>query len=229
MLLNGDGGASELYLFLLPFFAALLGGSVYSNEKTSGRLQASVIRCGRNKVLNTSMVSGFLLGGTGGVFPFIVNIVLAVIHMPHMSFIEGYPHNVSVVPQQYFMIDSWSWFYPVYTYNQVLFVLSVCALIFVMSGLFTLIAIGSSYFTNIRFIEVLIPFVLTTLWWILPEVLRTNTIPDQWSHIIFMYVANGGSDPTVIKNSVIGMVLMITGSSLLSLIMLDMERRRDVE
>lgn len=58
MLFNADGNGSGLYLFILPFLAALLGGSVYADERLSGRVRAVLPREGRSTVLRTSMLTG---------------------------------------------------------------------------------------------------------------------------------------------------------------------------
>ena len=230
MLFNHDGNGSGLYLFVLPFLAALLGGSVYANERMSGRVRALLPRDGRSTILGTSMLSGFILGGIGGVMPLAINLVLAAAAIPHLSFIDGdaVDEATGLVAQQYVLIDYTSWAYPLYRFSQPLLIAFMLALIFVISGLFATIAVGVSFFTRHRYVETVVPFVLSVLWWMLPT-LTFDMVPYDWSHNIFLYIAVGNGMPDIVaRQTYIGIALTIGGSMLFTGILWLMEQRRDV-
>lgn len=226
MLFSRDGTGSGLYLFLLPFLAALLGGSVVAAERHSGRMKELLAREGRSRVLGTSLVSGFVLGGIGGLLPLLLNIIVAAALNPHLSFIDGDIVGADgEVPNQYVLIDSSSWAYPLYKFNQPLLILVVVLMVFVISGLFADVAVASSFFTGRKYVEILIPFVISTLWWMLPT-LTNLIVPDQWSHIIFLSVA-GGASPELVSRNYVGMALSVVLPTVACLVMFLIERRRD--
>lgn len=230
MLFNADGNGSGLYLFILPFLAALLGGSVYADERLSGRVRALLPREGRSTVLRTSMLSGFLLGGIGGMLPLLLNLAGAAAVIPHLSFIDGdiVDKATGFVPQQYVLIDCTSWAYPLYRISQPLLIAVMLLLVFVISGLFATIAVGASFFTRHRHVELLVPFVLSVLWWMLPT-LTFNMVPYDWSHNIFLYIAPGNGTPEIVaQQTYIGISLTIGGSMLLTGVSWLMEQHRDV-
>lgn len=187
MLFSRDGTGSGFYLLLLPFIAALLGGSVVASERHSGRMKGLMAREGRNKILCTSMISGFLLGGIGGIAPLMLNLLVAAAANPHLSFINGVAFDSSgqVLPR-YVLIDSLSWAYPLYQSSQQLLIMVIVLMLFALSGLFSMVAVGASLFTTRRYVELLIPFVLNLLWWMLPT-LTYGLVPDEWSEINFLF------------------------------------------
>ena len=75
LLFSPDGSGTALYLFLFPFLAALVGGSVLATEKQSHRLELLEARLNYGVVERTSFCSGFLLGAFGGVLPFLTSII----------------------------------------------------------------------------------------------------------------------------------------------------------
>lgn len=114
---------------LLPCIAALVGGGLYSDEKNSGRLRMMLARTGRRDVLRSSFCAGFVLGGCGGVLPLLLNLVVAVVRQPHMSFIDGVDHIATNPYFAYYpVIRSDSWLYPLYKASQPLMLVVVfCA------------------------------------------------------------------------------------------------------
>lgn len=226
MLFSRDGTGSGLYLFLLPFLAALLGGSVVAVERHSGRMKELLVREGRGRALRTCMVSGFVLGGIGGVLPLLLNLIVAAALNPHLSFIEGNAVTADgqVLPQ-YVLIDATSWAYPLYHRNQFLLILVILLLVFIISGLFADIAVGSSFFTVHKYVELLIPFVASMLWWMLPA-LTGGKIPDRWSHNIFLFFSPG-NEPSLQLQNYVGMVLSVLLPCIACVAMMIIERRRD--
>ena len=228
MLFSRFGTGSELYLFLLPLIAALLGGEVVSVERHSRRMYAIVPRVGRRRYLNTSLCAGFLLGGLGGVSPLTLNMLLAAVMNPRLDFIDGMETDASgwVHEDKYVLISSTSWVYPLYRMNQVVCILFIIAVVFVISGLFALVAMGCSFFTKRRHIELLVPFLLNLLWWMLPA-LTNLSVPDQWSCIIFLFFSPPES-PDLAGKNVEGLVLTVVLLSAMAAVLQYAERRRDV-
>lgn len=229
MLFNADGNGSGLYLFMLPFLAALLGGGVLAKERFSGRLYEVLAREGRGTVLRTSVLSGFLLGGIGGSLPLIVNLIAAAIAIPHLSFIDGdaVDHTTGQVLPRYVLIDATSWAYPMYRINQVLLILFIILLVFVVAGLFSAVAVGASFFTRHRYVELLVPFVLSVVWWMMPT-LTFYAVPDQWSHNVFLYIAVGNSLPDAALRSWTGIAINVIGLSAIVTFLSFVELSRDV-
>lgn len=229
MLFSCDGTGSGLYLFILPFLAALVGGSVAAIERHSRRMSGMLGREGRGKIMNTSLASGFVLGGIGGLSPLLINLVIAAIMNPHMNFINGDVADAMglVDGSKYVLIYSDSWLYPLYRFNQPLAILTVMLMVFILSGLFADIAVAASFFTTHRYVEVLIPFVLSMLWWMLPGM--TNfLVPDQWSHMIFLFPAPGGADSRQLVQIFIGMALSVCLPVVISASLVAFKRSRDV-
>lgn len=238
MLFSPDGTGSGLYSMILPFLSALLGGSVIAVERHSGRLQALLARESKGSVMRTSLLSGFLLGGIGGSLPLILNLIGAVIAVPHLNFIDG--RNVEIpmnadgtfanpdnpVLQPFVLIDETSWAYPLYRFNQPLFIVCIVLLVFVISGLFAVLAVSASLFLHRRYVELLIPFILNLVWWMLPT-LTNGLVPDQWSYIIFLspYLPNG---PEQMVQTYIGMGITVFGLVALSAMLNHVGWDRDV-
>lgn len=230
MLFSCDGTGSELYLFLLPFLAALVGGSVVATERHSRRIDGILAREGRDKVMNTSLVSGFILGGIGGLTPLLMNLIVAAFMNPHMKFINGNVVDATglVDGSRYVLIYSDSWLYPLYRFSQPLAIFTVMLMIFILSGLFADIAVAASLFTSHKYVEVLIPFVLSMVWWMLPGV-TNNLVPDQWTHVIFLFPAPpGAADSRQLVQTFIGMALSVCLPVVISASLLAAKRRRDV-
>ncbi|KAB8287626.1 hypothetical protein DSM100688_1412 [Bifidobacterium ramosum] len=227
MLFNQYGSASTLYLYLLPFFAALMGGSVWAVEERSGRLLNMLPREGRSALLHTSMLSGFVLGGLGGVLPLIVNLLVSAVRTPQLSFIEGTSadENGMMLPK-YVLIDSSSWAYPLYRMSQPLLIAVILLLVFVLSGAFALLALGSSLFIRRRHVELLVPFVASLVWWMLPA-LTGGLVPDEWSQIIFLNFSHWDAPGTAWRNY-LGMLLMTVGMTVCSLVLARVKEARDV-
>lgn len=227
MVFSTDGSGSGLYMMMLPFLAALLGGSVFATERYSKRLFEIQVREGRNRILGSCMGSGFVLGGVAGIMPLFLNLVYAAARNPRMKFIDGDITDASgMVANRFVLIEETSWAYPLYQFNQVLLIIVVVAAVFLLSGLFADLAVAFSFFTVHRYVEVLIPFTLSLLWWMLPS-LTKGLVPDQWSHIIFL-MPNASTSPEQIQQSYLGMGLAVVLPLLSCLVLTVVEKRRDI-
>lgn len=178
LLFNYFGQGSVLYLMLLPFLAALAGGSVYAGERLSGRLPMLLARQSRATVLRSCLGSGFMAGGLGGSLPLMTSLVIAVIREPHMEFVDGVQRSSEYYP----LITSDSWVYGLYCRNQILLLVLTLLYVFVLSGLCADLAVCASFFTRRRYLEVPIPFIVSYLVWVVSDV------PGHagWSFITFL-------------------------------------------
>lgn len=162
LLFNYFGSGTQLYLLLMPFLAALAGGSVYADERLSNRLPMLAARTPRPTVAGSSMVSGFVLGGLGGAAPLLTSLVVALIREPHMEFVDGVQHDAVYYP----IITSDSWVYGLYRDHQPLLLLLTVLYVFVLCGLLADLAVAVSFHTRHRYVEIMMPFVITYVLWL---------------------------------------------------------------
>ncbi|OZG62543.1 ABC transporter permease [Bifidobacterium lemurum] len=161
LLFNYFGSGTHLYLFLLPFLAALTGGSIYANERHNNRLSLLKARIPRPLIVRSSLVSGFLLGGLGGSAPLMLNLLVAVVREPHMRFVDGHFTDDGSYP----LITFDSWVYGFYERNQVALLAAILLYVFALSGLLACLSICVSFWTRHRYVEVIVPLVLSyTVW-----------------------------------------------------------------
>ena len=225
MLFSDVGAGGSIYCMLLPCIAALAGGGLYSDEKNSGRLRMMLVRTGRRDVLRSSFCAGFVLGGCGGVLPLLLNLVVAVIRQPHTSFIDGVDHIATNPYFAYYpVIRADSWLYPLYKASQPLMLVVVFALIFVLSGAYACLAIGASAFIGKRYVEILVPFAVSLLIWLLPAVLpiRVQLVANEFSQVIFLNFS-ADSGPYGIWGAMANVALFLVLSGALY----EIELRRD--
>ena len=227
MLFSQYGTGSGLYLFLLPFLAALAGSGVISEERHSARLWELTVRDGRSQFSRTSMVSGWISGAVGGALPLVLNLCWAAACNPHLEFIDGTEISAEgIALNRYVLISSMSWIYPVYRCNQVLCIVLVVAMVAVISGLYAALGVGISFFVRRRYVELIIPFVVSLVWWMMPA-LTGGLVPDQWSPVIFLSVGPGTDGGWLRQQNVVGLTLTIALLTVSAIILLMVEERRD--
>ena len=216
MLFSQFGSGTGLYLFLMPFLAALLGGSLVAEERYWKRAPFVISRCSRPIFLRSSLCAGFLLGGIGGLMPLALNMLIMGLINPHMSFIDGTEWDATgLYLNHYVLVSSKSWAYPLYERNQWLCIAVICLLVFVISGLFATLAISCSLFIQRRHVELLVPFTLSLLWWLFTT--NGKGGHDQWTHIIFLNFAPATVDVLRMQNYVgiaLSIILLLLASSI---------------
>ena len=182
-------------------------------------------RTGRRDVLRSSFCAGFVLGGMGGVLPLLLNLVIAVIRQPHMSFIDGVDHIASNPYFSYYpVIQANSWLYPLYKTNQLLMLLVAFLMIFVLSGAYACLAIGASAFIGKRYVEILVPFAVSLLIWLLPAVLpiHVQLVANEFSQVIFLnFSADSGTYGIWGAMANVALFLVLSGA------LYEIELRRD--
>lgn len=162
LLFNYFGSGTKMYLLMIPILASFVGGDLYSRERVSGRLNSLLMRVPQRSTLRISLLSSFIIGGLAGIFPLFVSMVIAIIHRPHMWFVEGVLNSYN-----YPLIDADSWVYGLYKYNQLLLLAFAYVYIYVMAGLMSAMATGVTFFTHIPYVEILAPFAFAYIPWVL--------------------------------------------------------------
>lgn len=203
LLFNYFGLGTPLYLLVFPFLAALIGGTAYSSEKLSGRLPLVLTRISKKRFVGSCLLSGFISGGLAGLTPLLINLVLAVIHQPHMEFVSGVMPSDPDAPY-YPLIYERSWLYGFYEYSQILLLISVCVYIFAFSGLVAVLGVCCSFFTTHRYVEVMLPFVILLVIWFFTDVTNLWGI----SQVSYLDV-RVGSDPLCMYGAVLLPLLLL--------------------
>lgn len=184
LLFNTASDGNLIYLILLPFLAALGGGSLYAVDKLSNRLTFVASRVFRKKFLQSNIVASFLLGSFSGSLPFWVTVIIGLIKEPHMHFVSGLTRQ-NPYGGDYPIILSDSWVYKYYESNQKLLFIVVCLYLTFLCGLFSVLSLLISCYVRVRYIELIIPFVFSYLVYLLDGVLDTGiSLP------IYMYLTN---------------------------------------
>lgn len=172
---NNSSDGDILYSLLLPFLAALGGGSIYAVDKLSNRLTFVTSRIYRKQFLKSNIVTSFLLGSFSGSLPFWVTVIIGLVKEPHMHFVSGLTRQ-NPYGGDYPIILSDSWAYKYYESNQKLFFIIVCLYITIFCGLLSVLSLLISCYVRIRYIELIIPFVLSYLVYMLDGVFQDNGI-----------------------------------------------------
>ena len=225
LLFSPDGSGTALYLFLFPFLAALVGGSVLATEKQSHRLELLEARLNYGVVERTSLCSGFLLGAFGGVLPFLTSIIFCAIRNPHLSFIDGVMNSdAKAASSQYILVWSEGRVYPIYRYNQVLCIATVGLLVAVLSGLFTCLAIASSPFMTHKYVEVLVPTAFLLLWWAFPVLVPHPGHAEDINPILYLQVNGFTASGSTLAN-LIGVAVTLIGLPLIVVMLCWLQRK----
>ena len=225
LLFAPDGSGTTLYLFLFPFLAALVGGSVLAVERRSGRLLLLQARSSYGVVERTSLCSGFLLGSLGGVLPYVMSLVFSAVRNPHLTFIDGVESSdMEIRSFQYILVSSESWIYPIYRLNQPLCIVVLGLLVAVISGLFTCIAVAVSPFVKRGHVEVLVPVAFMLLWWMLPVYVPHLPYTEDANPILYLDVDS--SRPWEAKTAnLIGIAITLVGLPAITAVLCWLQRR----
>lgn len=209
LLYNVIGTGTELYLLVFPFLASLLGGTVLSKERLSGRAILIRTRIGWNRQLNVSVISGFLLGALGGSLPMLINLVCAVAICPRMGFVDG----VNITDENPFIYGV-SWIYPLYKTSQILFIIATILIIAVFSGLFAVLSVTISLFTKRRFVEVMVPFLAGVIVWVMPIAAPQPDMFDGTSQLHYLFFACA-NEPNCVPSLVVTLLVLLVADATL--------------
>lgn len=229
LLFSSYGSGTTLYQFLFPFLAALAGGSTLAVERRSGRLTFLQARSSYGVVERTSLCSGFLLGALGGVFPYVIDVLLAAGGNPHLSFIDGVESSdVDIASFQFILISANGWVYPIYRFNQVLCIVVVGLLMAALSGLFACLAVAISPFVRHRNVEVLVPVAFLLLWWMLPGIIQLSSISshvEELNPILYLQL-DGFETPGANIANLIGIAMTLVGFPAIVAVLCWLQRKR---
>lgn len=229
LLFSSYGSGTTLYQFLFSFLAALAGGSTLAVERRSGRLTFLQARSSYGVVERTSLCSGFLLGALGGVFPYVIDVLLAAGGNPHLSFIDGVESSdVDIASFQFILISANGWVYPIYRFNQVLCIVVVGLLMAALSGLFACLAVAISPFVRHRNVEVLVPVAFLLLWWMLPGIIQLSSISshvEELNPILYLQL-DGFETPGANIANLIGIAMTLVGFPAIVAVLCWLQRKR---
>ncbi len=151
--MGGDPTSLQPYLYFLifPILAALPYGASYAEDEKSGYARLLLVRSSRGSYYGSKALAVFLSGGTAVVLPLLLNLGITAAILP------------SLVPQAVtflYPIHSASLWSELYYSHPYLYIALFLLLIFIFGGLFALLALPVSRFTNNRFLILLFPFLI---------------------------------------------------------------------
>jgi hypothetical protein len=167
--------AAQIYLIVLPLLAGLLGGGVYSIEKHSGRLNLMKSRIPLPEIVKTTSISSFLLGGIASIIPIMISMLGALIYMPAFKFLSPFKTMYPIFTQDF-------WGFKIYEHSQILMVLILLLLLFIFGGLIAITAMSISFYSKVKHIEVLLPFVGLFVWYLVVSLIGF----PELGHIVFL-------------------------------------------
>ncbi len=164
---DGTGLGSRFYYFILPLTCALAAGSTFQEDKQTHFLKAILARRPTYKYLVTTLTSSFLVGGIIGCLPLIIEGCHFFLHYS----VKRLPEHFELMP-----IAKGGWGYPIFSTHPLLFWLITIIIIFIFSGLFSLISLCASYYELRKGIEIVIPFGIVFISLLLSNLLNISEI-----------------------------------------------------
>ncbi|GEL15224.1 hypothetical protein [Pediococcus cellicola] len=141
------GAGSNLYYFILPIMSGLAATSIYSEDKHQGLLNFILMRKSKRVYLRINLMISFLVGGFVGAIPLIVE---------GAYFFTRY--STTNVPADLFSAGGWvhNWFYT----SPMSFWWMSILIVFLYSGLFSILGIACSYVAKRKKVEMAFPFLV---------------------------------------------------------------------
>lgn len=198
--------AGGMYLLVLPLLSAMLGGTLYSLEKRSGRIKFLYARVAKPSMIKTTAVSSFLLGGIAALIPIILSLIVAIVYFPHFKFISPLTSQFPIFSQDFLG-------YKLFAHSQMLTIIILLLILFVFGGLIAVLAMNVSFFVKTKYSEVLLPFVGSFVWYLIVSVLGFPEI----GHIVFLdFPITEGFRHTIIYLVITYLILSIVNIVLIS-------------
>lgn len=180
---DGIGVGTDVYLFFIPFLSSLLGGALWGSEVRARRNLFVLSRCKKKIYQNSLLFTSFLLGGIAGVFPVVLNLMVAWINFPHFDKIPK--HSEYPVFQTDFWGDALFNRMPAVT------IILLVLLIFVFSGFFSLLSLSLSFIYPKVVIEMLAPFIASFIIYLVTFSIGLSSYSLN-SFLNFSYTSNRG-------------------------------------
>ncbi|WP_162930912.1 hypothetical protein [Lactococcus allomyrinae] len=195
--------AGVAYLLVLPILSALLGGTIYSGEFHSGRIISLQARLSRREIIKTISLSSFILGGIAAVIPILGSVPVAFVVLSRFDFISG-NSNFSIFESNF-------WGYSLYEHSQIALILILLGLLFIFGGLVAVVSTVISFYTKIKYIELLLPFVFSLIWFLLVSAIG---FPEM-GHIVFLDFPVSSGFPNVDLYLTVAYFILAIGSVVL--------------
>lgn len=167
-----SGKGTSYYILLLPFLAALMGGSLFGDEVRSRINILTLTRIPKKDYLHSLVFSSFVLGGIGGALPIIVSLICAYLKLPYFEKNLG----------QFAIFDKSFWGFDLFSKHPVGTILLLLLIIFVFSGLVANLSLVISYFIPLKIVETVFVFIGSYLLFLGVSLLNL----DIFSHNVFL-------------------------------------------
>lgn len=190
-----------LYFMVLPLLAVVPHSLSFCIDKENGYIKQVYTRLGRGKYLAAKFLVVFITGGVIVVLPLLLNLAFCAMFLPALL-----PQNLAGT----FINASVFWF-QVYETHPLVYVMIYLLIDFIFAGLMAVLPLFFSFFTDKKFIILLMPFIMHIF---IYSVCMMTAIPTavQYSPVYFTFAAIGC--PTGWLFLIYGMVYFLMGGVL---------------
>lgn len=140
-----------VFFLILPILAVLPFGVSYFSDCESGYLKNIYIRMPRKQYLTNKFLASFLSGGTAVAVPLVINLLCSMMFLPNLSPPVIHPDN---------FIDPTRFLYELYFSCPLIYIVFFIGVDFMLGGMFSCIALASSYLSDYKIIVGIMPFFL---------------------------------------------------------------------
>lgn len=192
---DATGLGSRLYYLIIPLTAALAAGSSYEYDKNHNLTFAAITRIKLTKYLKAKLVSAFLVGGAVASLPLFSEGCYFFIR----NSTKAMSANFELLP-----IAKNGWGFKLFISHPIIFWLITLLIVFLFAGLFAMLAVTASYFEIRSGVEVIIPFILTTITMILRDFLG-----QEWLSIPSIMTPTFSNDYSGTLVAIIGYLIIL--------------------
>lgn len=189
-----SGKGTSYYIIILPFLAAIMGGSLFGNEVRS-RINILILsRISKKKYLSSLLFSSFILGGIGGTFPIMVSLLCSYLKLPYFD------RNLG----QFRIFEKSFWGFELFSTHPVLTIILLSLIIFIFSGLLANLSLAISYFLPLKIIETVLVFIVSYISFLIVSLLNLDIL----NHNVFINYKVSESFPNSLY-SLIGYIVVL--------------------
>ncbi|MCH5426034.1 MULTISPECIES: hypothetical protein [Bacteria] len=190
-----SGKGTSYYIILLPFFAALMGGSLFGDEVRNRINILTLTRISKKKYLISLIFSSFILGGIGGTFPIIISMICSYLKLPYFDSNLG----------QFAIFDKSFWGFELFSTHPILTIVLLILITFVFCGLLANLSLVISYFIPLKIIETVLVFILSYILFLIVSLLNLDIL----NHNVFINYKVSESFPNSFY-SLIGYIVVLS-------------------
>ncbi len=155
---DGSGMGTNLYIMLFPFIAALVGSSLYAEDRRSNFLLAATARTSPKAYTLTSAAASFVAGGIAVNVPYLLQSWICFMQ---------YPTTAMDRFNTWMPFTSDFWGYKLFTWQPLSVWGIYLVIFFLFGGIYSLIGYLVSYITTAKYLETIFPFLLHTAIWLI--------------------------------------------------------------